>query len=237
MGVREVPPADFLPDLVISLGGDGTLLYAAKRWGCSGVPIFGVNLGFLGFLAETEPAQFGDLLDEILANRYRVEKRLALEITVSRQGEILNQTMALNEITVHKGTLSRIITVGVSIRDFGHWSFRADGVIVATPTGSTAYNLSAGGPVVYPTIPAILVTPICPFTVACRPMVLPADFPVEVSVDGPTSDIYLTTDGQTGLALKAGDVVTVRRHPVGITLIINPHRTFIEVLRQKLNWA
>lgn len=236
-GLRETCPDDFRPDLVISLGGDGTFLYAARHWGLTGVPVVGVNLGFLGFLAETEPVQFRELLVDILENRYQVEKRLALEVTVTRQGQVLSQAMALNEVTIRKGAVSRIMSLGISIRDFGQWSFRADGVIIATPTGSTAYNLSAGGPVVYPTIEAILLTPICPFTLACRPMVLPAEFTVEVTVGGPAEDVHLAADGQTSLALEAGDLVTVSRHPEGISLIVNPQRTLMDVLRQKLSWA
>ncbi len=234
---RTHPPQGFTPDLVISLGGDGTLLYAARVWGLSGVPLFGVNLGHLGFLAETEPDQFAGLLRSILADCYRVEKRLALEVIVSRQGRTVAETLALNEVVVNKGALSRIITLNVSIPNFGQWTFRADGVIIATPTGSTAYNLSAGGPVVYPTIPAILITPICPFTLTSRPVILPADFPVEMVVDGSDHDLHLTADGQVSQPLEPGDRIIARCHHVGISLIVNPRRNFIDILRQKLNWA
>ncbi len=231
------PPENFRPDLVISMGGDGTLLYAARIWGLTGVPLFGVNLGHLGFLAETEPDQFAGLLRSILADCYRVEKRLALEVQVTRGGQMVAETLALNELVVNKGALSRIITLNVSVKDFGQWSFRADGVIIATPTGSTAYNLSAGGPVVYPTIPAFLITPICPFTLTSRPVILPASFPVEILIDGSDHDIHLTADGQVTLPLQPGDTITVKCHKVGISLIVNPRRNFIDILRQKLNWA
>lgn len=237
IGPRIAPPPDFTPDLVISLGGDGTLLYAARSWGLTGIPLFGVNLGHLGFLAETEPNQFASLLREILAGRYRAEKRIALEVVIERQGRVAAETLALNEAVINKGPLSRIITINFQIKDFGRWSFRADGVIIATPTGSTAYNLSAGGPVVYPTIPATIITPICPFTLTSRPLVIPADLPVEMTVDGHESDIHLTADGQISIPLKPGDRVTAQAHKADISLIVSPNRNFIDILRQKLNWA
>ncbi|UQZ89920.1 NAD(+) kinase [Deltaproteobacteria bacterium Smac51] len=234
---RERPPLDFHPDLVISLGGDGTLLYAARAWGLTGIPLFGVNLGHLGFLAETEPDQFGSLLKSILDGNYRVEKRLALEVAVERDGEIVADTLALNEAVVNKGALSRIITLHISVKDFGQWHFRADGVIIATPTGSTAYNLSAGGPVVYPTLPAIILTPICPFTLTSRPLILPASCPVEMVVDSHDQDIHLTADGQISIPLKPGDRIITKTHRTSISLVVNPRRNFIDILRQKLNWA
>ncbi len=234
---RVPPPPDFSPDLVISLGGDGTLLYAARAWGLTGIPLFGVNLGHLGFLAETEPGQFVGLLKDILAGQFRVEKRLALEVTVERRGQMVADTLALNEVVINKGALSRIITLNVQIKDFGRWSFRADGVIISTPTGSTAYNLSAGGPVVYPTIPAIIITPICPFTLTSRPLILPATLPVEMVVDAHDQDIHLTADGQISIPLQPGDRIVTRCHKAEISLIVNPRRNFIDILRQKLNWA
>ncbi|MDR0881638.1 MAG: NAD(+)/NADH kinase [Candidatus Adiutrix sp.] len=235
-GPRPAPPPEgFAPELVISLGGDGTLLYVARTWGCTGTPLLGVNLGHMGFLAETEPDQFRPLLQDILRGQYRVEKRMALGVTVERQGRVVADTMALNEMVITKGYLSRIIALNFKIRDFGSWSFRADGVIVSTPTGSTAYNLSAGGPVVYPTIPAIIITPICPFTLNSRPLIVPATLPVEIVVDDNDREIHLTTDGQTSLPLRPGDRITAQSHPTSINLITNPHRNFIDILRQKLN--
>ena len=232
----------FTPDLVIAIGGDGTLLYAARAWGQNGTPLLGVNQGYLGFLAETEPARLHDLLEEALAGRYHQEKRMALEVVVKRQGRPLSRfgrIMALNEVVVNKGARSRIITLNLKVRNFGRWSFRADGVIIATPTGSTAYNISAGGPMVYPTLEAVVVTPICPFTLTSRPLVLPPDFPVEIVVDSENSDpdIHLVADGQLSLPLEVGDKVSVRRHPSGINLIVSPDRNFVDILRQKINWA
>jgi NAD+ kinase len=191
----------------------------------------------LGFLAETEPAHFGDLLQNVLAGDYMVEKRLALEVAVERGGEIVAKTLALNEAVVNKGALSRIITLHISVEDFGQWHFRADGVIIATPTGSTAYNLSAGGPVVYPTLPAIILTPICPFTLTSRPLILPAACPVEMVVDSHDQDSHLTADGQISIPLAPGDRIITRAHRTSISLVVNPQRNFIDILRQKLNWA
>lgn len=234
---RPQPPRDFHPDLVISLGGDGTLLYAARAWGLTGIPLWGVNLGHLGFLAETEPDKFSDSLHSVLAGEYVVEKRLALEVAVERGGQIVAETLALNEAVVNKGALSRIITLHISVEDFGHWHFRADGIIIATPTGSTAYNLSAGGPVVYPTLPAIVLTPICPFTLTSRPLILPAVCPVEMIVDSHDQDSHLTADGQVSIPLVPGDRIITRAHQSSISLVVNPRRNFIDILRQKLNWA
>ena len=236
-GPRSSPPLNFTPDLVISLGGDGTLLYAARSWGLTGIPLFGVNLGHMGFLAETEPARFVPLLNDILAGRYRAEKRMALEVAVVRQGQVAAETLALNEVVINKGSLSRIITVNFQIKDFGCWSFRADGVIISTPTGSTAYNLSAGGPVVYPTLSATIITPICPFSLTSRPLIIPANLPVEMTVDAHDQDIHLTADGQISIPLKPGDHIIAQAHKADISLIVNPHRNFIDILRQKLNWA
>ena len=238
-GLRPGLVKSFKPDLVVSIGGDGTLLYAARAWGQTGAPLLGVNQGRLGFLAETEPSRLTDMLTEVLAGRCRREKRLALEVVVRRQGRITGRALALNEVVVNKSALSRIITLKLAIKNFGRWSFRADGVIIATPTGSTAYNISAGGPMVYPTLEALVVTPICPFTLTSRPLVLPADRPVELAADSgdPDQDIHLTADGQISLSIRAGDQVTVRRHKKGIDLIVNPRRNFIDILRQKINWA
>lgn len=234
---RGEPPANFKPDLVISLGGDGTLLYAARTWGLTGIPLFGVNLGHLGFMAETDPDHFTGLLVDILGGRYRVEKRMALEVSVMREGQKTESALALNEVVVNKGALSRIITINVSIPEFGQWSIRADGVIIATPTGSTAYNLSAGGPVVYPTIPAMIITPICPFSLTSRPIILPASFPAEINVEAQDNITHLTVDGQVSIPLQPGDSVITQAHKMDISLVVNPQRKFIDVLRQKLNWA
>jgi len=233
------PKSRFTPDLVISMGGDGTLLYAARTWGQSGTPLLGVNQGHLGFLTETEPARFRDFLEDVLAGRYTQEKRMTLEVVIRRLGRVIGRTMALNEVVVNKGAQARIITLNLAVRNFGRWRFRADGVIIATPTGSTAYNISAGGPMVYPTLEAVLVTPICPFTLTSRPLVLPPDFPVEMAVDSENQspDLHLITDGQFSLPLQVGDKVTVRPHPQGINLIVSPRRNFIDILRQKIHWA
>jgi len=233
------PKPRFKPDLVISIGGDGTLLYAARVWGQAGTPLLGVNQGYLGFLAETEPARLPDRLEEVLAGRCHQEKRMALEVVVRRRGRTMSRTMALNEVVVNKGARSRLITLNLKVRNFGHWSFRADGVLIATPTGSTAYNISAGGPMVYPTLEAMVVTPLCPFTLTSRPLILPPDFPVEMIVESenPDPDIHLIADGQLNLSLEAGDKVTVHRHAQGINLIVSPSRNFVDILRQKIHWA
>lgn len=233
----EAPPDGFRPDLVISLGGDGTLLYAARAWGLTGVPLFGVNLGHMGFLAETEPEQFEAMLRDILAGDFRVQSKLALDVSVERDGRPVGGAVAFNEVVVNKGALSRIITLNVSAGDMGSWSLRADGVIVATPTGSTAYNLSAGGPVVHPALSAIILTPICPFTLASRPLIVPSYFPLQIEVDSGGENVNLTADGQVNMPLLPGDRVVARAHSAKISLVVNPKRCFIDTLRQKLGWG
>lgn len=233
----EAPPDGFRPDLVISLGGDGTLLYAARAWGLTGVPLFGVNLGHMGFLAETEPEQFEAMLRDILAGDFRVQSKLALDVSVERDGRPAGGAVAFNEVVVNKGALSRIITLNVSAGDMGSWSLRADGVIVATPTGSTAYNLSAGGPVVHPALSAIILTPICPFTLASRPLIVPSYFPLQIEVDSGGENVNLTADGQVNMPLLPGDRVVARAHSAKISLVVNPKRCFIDTLRQKLGWG
>ncbi|MDR1920489.1 MAG: NAD(+)/NADH kinase [Candidatus Adiutrix sp.] len=234
---RAEPPYGFAPELIISLGGDGTLLYAARVWGLNGAPLFGVNLGRLGFLAETEPDDFAFFLRDVLAGAATVEQRMALEVSVMRDERVTAGAVGLNEAVVNKGSPARIICLNVLARNFGEWRFRADGLIIATPTGSTGYNMSAGGPVVYPTLPAIIVTPICPVALSSRPLVLPPDCSVEMVVDSHDTDIHLTVDGQVDLILRPGDRVVVRRHRVAINLIVNPRRNFIDVLHHKLGWT
>lgn len=236
-GRAEEAAAEFRPDLAVSLGGDGTMLYAARTWGLNGVPIFGVNMGHLGFLAETEPEELEASLVDILRGNYKLEKRLALKVSVERGGRQAAEVTALNEVVVNRGSLSRLINIDVRGQSFGRWSFRADGLIVATPTGSTAYNLSAGGPVVFPTLQALLLTPICPFTVNSRPLILPAEHPVQILIDGQDKDLRLTADGQISLPLEPNDLVTASRYPDGINLIVNPRRTFMDRLSGKLNWS
>jgi NAD+ kinase len=235
-GPRLTPPADFQPQLVISFGGDGTLLYSSRAWGLDGTPILGVNLGNLGFLAEVEPVWFHELLEKALANEANIETREALDVKVCRDQENLASFTVFNDAVINKGALSRIMNLKLSMSGSSYWNFRADGVILATPTGSTAYNLSAGGPVVHHSLSVIIVTPICPFTLSSRSLILPSDVELHVSIDDNATDTHLTGDGQVYLPLRPGDLVKVRRSKTALRLISNPHRQYFDALRIKLGF-
>lgn len=223
-------------DLLIALGGDGTMLRAVRRVGDGSVPVLGVNFGSLGFLTAIPRDQMLADLKEIFDGRYRVEERLRVHVTVHRANGPAEEFLALNDAVITKGALARIIDLGVEVDNHSLTRYKADGLIVATPTGSTAYALSAGGPILVPTQRALVLAPICPHTLTQRPLVLPGDSRVEIRlVDGEA--VMLTMDGQTGLPLAVGDRVEVRpsRHPARLVFPVN--RDFYRVLRQKLRWG
>jgi NAD+ kinase len=227
-------PVNFEPELIVSIGGDGTILYASRCWALNGSPILGVNMGRLGFLAEVEKSRFEEMLELTLENKAPVEERSCLSVSVHREGSKLTSIPFLNDAVIHKGGLARILNIRLSVDNSQGWSYRADGLIVATTTGSTAYNLSAGGPVLYPSLEAFVLTPICPFALSSRSLVLPLDSRIEIVVEQNTSAVNLTTDGQSGLSLKTDDKVTVERSPHVVKLIKNPHNRYLDNLQRKL---
>jgi NAD+ kinase len=231
---KSSPLSGLRPDLIISIGGDGTILRASRRWGFNGAPILGVNMGSLGFLAEVEPQRFEDLLYLSLTNQVEVEERNCLDIILTRDGNVISTTPVLNDAVINKGALSRILNLKLRVDDSSSWCYRADGVIISTTTGSTAYNLSAGGPVLHPGLPAFVVTPICPFTLSSRPLVLPLGSRIEVAIELNTPSVYLTTDGQKATPLVEGDVVTARNSESIVRLVKNPHRAYLDKLEMKL---
>jgi NAD+ kinase len=235
-GHRSQPPRDFRPILAISIGGDGTLLYCSRAWGLDGTPILGVNMGTLGFLAEVEPIWFNELLETTLSGQAEIEPRQALDIVVSNDSKTLASFTVFNDAVINKGALSRIMSLKLRVGGSSFWNFRADGLILATPTGSTAYNLSAGGPVVHHSLPVILVTPICPFSLSSRSIILPLDSELYISVDPKATDCHLTGDGQVYSALNPGDMIKVTRSKTTLNLIINPHRQYFDALRVKLGF-
>lgn len=243
----ETHRPDDLPshiDLLIVLGGDGTLLGAAGRLARAGreLPVLAVNFGSLGFLTEVTLPELYAALELATSGEAAAEFRLMLSATIVRADGSDDQHLALNDVVITKGPLSRMIDLAVSVDDHFVARFRADGLILATPTGSTAYNLSAGGPIVHPAVDALVLTPIAPHTLTNRPIVLPASITVEItSSDGDQrtvrDDIYVTFDGQTGVALGAGDKLRVARAPHGLMLLKPVGRSYYGVLRQKLKWA
>lgn len=220
-------------DLLITFGGDGTLLSVARH-APAHVPILGVNMGTLGFLTEIRVEAFPDVLERVLAGAYDVEPRVTFDVSVNGSSH-----RVLNDVTINKTALARIIEMKVSVAGLFVSTFRADGLIVATPTGSTAYNLSAGGPIVYPTMHAVIITPICPHMLTNRPIVLPDELDIEISLVTPSPDqeTFLTLDGQEGFRIAEQDKVCVRKSEQRVLLIQSPDKNYFDVLRTKLKWG
>ena len=229
-------------DIVVALGGDGTLLRAARAVGDRKTPILGVNIGSLGFLTEVTASEVYRALEAFVSGSYRYEDRMNVDAVVLREGEEISRFTALNDMVINKGALSRVIGMKTAIdRDYLA-TYTADGLIVSTPTGSTAYSLSAGGPVVNPSMDAIIATPICPHTLAIRPVILaPAqrlsvELSADVSLHG-EPEVKLTVDGQVGFDLASGDTVVFSRSERRTRLVLSGDRSFYEVLRDKLRWG
>jgi NAD+ kinase len=240
VAATETPRSDLAAkvDCVIVLGGDGTLLAVARAIGERPVPILGVNLGTLGFLAETASDELYTALEEVLAGRYRIESRSRLDVRLARGGEELGRYLALNDAVIAKTALSRMIDLETFADGVEVTTYHADGLIVATPTGSSAYSLSAGGPLILPQSDTIVLTPICPHTLTQRPLVLPATFDVEIRVqDTRGGEVLLTVDGQVGRELSQGDRIIARKAAQPVQLLVPPGRNRFEVMRKKLRWG
>ena len=240
---RRTVTRDELPatcDLIVVLGGDGTLIGMADRIAQSGadVPIVGVNFGSLGFLTEITLAELYPSLDSVLAGTAQIDERMMLRSRTLRDGAVHADRLALNDIVITKGALSRIIELAVAIGDHPVMSVRADGLIIASPTGSTAYNLAAGGPILHPEVDALLLTPIAPHMLTNRPVVIPASSEVRVRPEmNSNEEIFITIDGQSGHALHAGDEIRITRADRPLRLVRASTRTYFDVLRQKLKWG
>jgi NAD+ kinase len=225
-------------DWVVVLGGDGTLLGAARKVGKYGVPILGVNLGGLGFLTSIPLKWLYPAIERMLKGELEVESRLMLETKVLRMEEEICRFPVLNDVVINKGPLARIIDLDVYINEQFLTTFRADGLIISTPTGSTAYNLSAGGPILYPTMANFILTPICPFTLSNRPIILPDSDTIYIKM-GKESEgkVSLTFDGQVGFDFSYGDKVMIYKSDERIKLIKSPDQSYFEILRAKLMWG
>lgn len=233
-------PREELPskvDLLVVLGGDGTLLSAARLLAGSQVPLLGVNAGGLGFLTEVALEEMFQVLERVLEGDTSIIQRTLLEAEVWRAGNRVARQQVLNDVVVNKGVLARIIDLETHIDENYLTTFKADGLIISSPAGSTAYNLSAGGPIVHPALGCIILTPICPHTLTNRPIILPEDRTIRVSLGSVDGEVYLTFDGQVGYRMVEGDVLEVRTSPHRLSLIKSPHRSFYEVLRSKLRWG
>jgi NAD+ kinase len=224
-------------DLVVVLGGDGTLLSAARDAGERAVPIAGVNLGTLGFMAEIATDEMYAALERILAGEARVESRMRLAVRALRGERELGSWLALNDAVVANADTARMIELVVRVDDMDVTTYRADGLLISTPTGSTAYSLSAGGPILDPRLEALVMTPISPHTLTHRPVVLPPTSRVEVRARTRGGAVRLSVDGQTGLALREGDHVRIERSAHPVQLVVSPFRNHFAILREKLGWG
>jgi NAD+ kinase len=224
-------------DLLVVLGGDGTMIAASRMIGDYDVPVLGINYGTLGYLAEFRVEEMFPALESILAGDYRIDTRVRLAVDLVRGEEILMHSRALNDVVINKSALARIIEIEAQMNGQLISGFRADGLIVSTPTGSTAYNLSAGGPVVYPSMNALVITPICPFTLSDRPIVVPDDALIELRLRTPNEDVVLTLDGQVGLPIQPEHRVLIRKSRTTFKIVQPKNRNYFEVLREKLRWG
>ena len=225
-------------DWVVVLGGDGTLLGAARRVGRFGSPILGVNLGGLGFLTGIPFERLYPVIEMMINGRLEVESRVMLETKVLRKSKMVCRFEVLNDVVINKGTLARIIDLDVAINEEFLTTFRADGLIISTPTGSTAYNLSAGGPILYPTMETFILTPICPFTLTNRPIIIPDTSVIQIKIKNESEEaVLLTFDGQVGFDLYYADKVIIRKSEKKIKLFRPPDHSYFNILRTKLMWG
>lgn len=226
-----------LVDAVIVLGGDGTMLSVSRLVAEKGIPILGVNLGTMGFITEINRDEIYQAIDAMLTDTCIIEERLMLCARIVREGEKIAEYTVLNDVVINKGALARIIDLEALINGVYVTIFKADGLIISTPTGSTAYSLSAGGPILYPTLNSIVLTPICSHTLTNRPIVLPDEFKVEITLKTLSEDVYLTLDGQVGFSLRKDDVIEINKSPFKTKLLIPCERDYFKVLRTKLKWG
>jgi len=223
-------------DIIMAFGGDGTILRVARSIRGRPSPILGVNLGSLGFLTEITLEDLYPALERVLEGSYAVDRRNMLKVVVHRDGDQVETHHALNDVVINSGALARLINMDAFVDEDYIATFPADGMIISTPTGSTAYSLSAGGPILYPKLDSVVMTPICSHTLTTRPLVIPAESNIRVAVQS-GEEVMLTVDGQIGMALRAGDEVFCTRSEYQIELIRTGNKDFFDVLREKLKWG
>lgn len=225
-------------ELVVVLGGDGTLISVARLFSGKEVPILGVNLGSLGFLTEITVEELYTRLEKCLEGNPRVSERMMLEVTLHREGQESEKFHVLNDVVINKGALARIVDLETRVNRHFLTTYKADGLIVSTPTGSTGYSLSAGGPIIHPLMSCIAITPICPHTLTNRPIVIPDESIISITVTSSFDEkVYLTLDGQVGLELREGDSIEVRKALKTTLLVMSRSRDYFEILRTKLKWG
>ena len=235
--IRTDKAALLKADLIVVLGGDGTMISTARLVGDADVLVLGINYGSLGYLTEFRIEEMFSALHSIIAGDYEIDRRVMLEAEHWRAQEKLATGRVLNDVVINKAALARIIDIDVKLNDLFVNKFRADGLIVSTPTGSTAYNLSAGGPIVYPSMNAVVLTPICPFTLTNRPIVVPDSATIELTLHNENEGVVLSLDGQTGYPMRAADRVIIRKSATTFNLVQPANRNYFDVLRDKLKWG
>ncbi len=237
VGAFEIEHVGDGADLIIVLGGDGTLLGVSRQTKGKEIPILGVNLGGLGFLTETSIEELPSALEKVLKGDYEISKRMTLDVAVVRAGDTVFEIVTLNDAVITKDALARIIDIEAYVNDEYLTTYKADGLILSTATGSSGYSLAAGGPILYPSLPNIIVTPICPHTLTNRPVILPQNAAVRAVLKSQDEKVILTLDGQVGFPLEYNDTVLARNSSHAVNLIKSPSRGYFEILRTKLKWG
>jgi NAD+ kinase len=237
---RPAARAAFAPEdlfCVFVLGGDGTFLSAARWIGNQNIPILGVKFGDVGFLAETSEGGLFKVAEAVLDDHFEIRSRTRLQVSVLRNKKEVTREIILNDIVINKGALARLARIDTYINDYKLTTYKGDGLIVSTPTGSTAYSLAAGGPIIHPAVSGIIMTPICPFTLTTRPLILPDTAQIKIRLAKKSSDIMLTFDGQEGIEISDQDVIVVEKSIHPIQMIVMPGRRYFDVLKAKLRWS
>ncbi len=240
LGRSDGVARDRLPpeiDLAIVAGGDGTLLSMARAAAPLQIPLLGINFGSLGFLTELQPAEALSGVEAVIEGRFSIEERQTLRVRHANRDRLMREYALLNDAVITKGALARMINIHVRVDGEEVATYTSDGLIVATPTGSTAYNLSAGGPILDPRMSALIISPICPHTMTSRPLVVPDSVTIEVSLLSGDEEVFLTLDGQIGFPFLADDRLTIDHHPCPVRLVRIAKLGFFEVLRRKLRWG
>jgi NAD+ kinase len=240
MGNSQGYPGKSIPamvNMIIVFGGDGTLISVARKVGDLRTPILGVNLGRLGFLTEITLRELYPVLEQVVQGEFVVSSRLMLEAVIRRNSKEVGRYKVLNDVVINKGALARMIDMEAWVDDAYLTTFKADGLIISSPTGSTAYNLAAGGPIVYPGLKCLVISPICPHMLTNRPIIVSDESIIKVEVKFQDEDVVLTADGQVGMPLNGGDVVEVRKSKDITLLVKSPFKDYFEVLRTKLHWG
>jgi NAD+ kinase len=223
-------------DLAFVFGGDGTILSASRKLNAKQIPLIGVHLGKFGFLADLTSREISDSLEKIFAGEYVISQRMLLTCKVIRSKQVINETLGLNDAVISRTSLSRLISIKLYVNEKTVTTYSSDGLIVSTPSGSTAHSLSAGGPIVTPDMEAFIITPICPHTLSNRPLVVSGDSKIEMEQISESKGVGLTVDGQIYFDVKVGDKIVIEKAENKLQLIDIQTRTFYDVLREKLNW-